>query len=60
MRVAVPQLILRCRRAVFERVLRGFATAEPGVTLVQGHVEFVHNPFLQCVQVLLVGVQQLH
>ncbi|WP_127502547.1 FAD-dependent oxidoreductase [Actinoplanes solisilvae] len=32
---------LRCRRSVFERVLRAFATAEPGVTVGQGHVDDV-------------------
>ncbi|GID27543.1 FAD-dependent oxidoreductase [Paractinoplanes brasiliensis] len=36
-----PHAALRCRRAVFERALRGFAAAEPGVTLVQGHVDDV-------------------
>ncbi|MCY1143048.1 FAD-dependent oxidoreductase [Actinoplanes sp. Pm04-4] len=32
---------LRCRRAVFERVLRAFAEREPGVDLVRGHVDDV-------------------
>ncbi|WP_250030981.1 FAD-dependent oxidoreductase [Paractinoplanes maris] len=32
---------LRCRRAVFERVLRAFAVDEPGVALVRGHVDDV-------------------
>ncbi|MBM2614445.1 FAD-dependent monooxygenase [Actinoplanes sp. LDG1-06] len=36
-----PHAALRCRRAVFERVLREFATAEPGVSLVRGHVDDV-------------------
>jgi 2-polyprenyl-6-methoxyphenol hydroxylase-like FAD-dependent oxidoreductase len=32
---------LRCRRSLFESVLRDHALAEPGVTLVRGHVEDV-------------------
>lgn len=32
---------LRCRRSLFERVLRDAALAEPGVTLVRGRVEDV-------------------
>ncbi len=32
---------LRCRRLVFERVLRAAAAAEPGVTLLHGHAERV-------------------
>ncbi|WP_250005395.1 FAD-dependent monooxygenase [Actinoplanes sp. M2I2] len=32
---------LRCRRAVFDRVLRDFAEREPGVTLARGHVDDV-------------------
>lgn len=32
---------LRCRRMVFERVLRTAAVAEPGVTLLRGHAEGV-------------------
>ena len=32
---------LRCRRAVFERVLRRFAEREPGVELVRGHIDDV-------------------
>jgi len=32
---------LRCRRSLFERVLRDTALAQPGVTLVRGHVDDV-------------------
>ncbi|MBL7261063.1 FAD-dependent oxidoreductase [Paractinoplanes lichenicola] len=36
-----PYAALRCRRALFEQVLRAFALAEPGVTLAHGHVDDV-------------------
>ncbi|MBU2670367.1 FAD-dependent oxidoreductase [Actinoplanes bogorensis] len=36
-----PFPALRCRRAVFEQVLRAFAAAEPGVELRSGHVDDV-------------------
>ena len=32
---------LQCRRSTFERVLRAAAVAEPGVTLLPGHVDGV-------------------
>lgn len=34
---------LRCRRAVFERVLRDIALREPRLTMVVGHVDRVHR-----------------
>jgi 2-polyprenyl-6-methoxyphenol hydroxylase-like FAD-dependent oxidoreductase len=48
-------MALRCRRAVFERVLRDIASREPHVTLAVGHVDHVHRHAGRAVGVAVDG-----